>query len=94
MDGQNTPVKTPIEGASPIRHNNQVSTLADINDATRTLSLDELKELMLSVSRQVREKEATMNMSPRMANLHKGMVWVAEDFDASLSDEFWAGADA
>lgn len=46
-----------------------------------------LKELGLKpVSK---EKE---NSTPkRVAGLHAGMVWMSEDFDAPLSDEFWLG---
>jgi prevent-host-death family protein len=28
----------------------------------------------------------------RIAGLHAGMGWISDDFDAPLSDEFWAGA--
>lgn len=27
----------------------------------------------------------------RVAGLHTGSIWVAEDFDEPLSDEFWTG---
>ncbi|MEB3178525.1 MAG: DUF2281 domain-containing protein [Nostocaceae cyanobacterium] len=27
----------------------------------------------------------------RIAGLHEGMGWIAEDFNAPLSDEFWMG---
>jgi antitoxin (DNA-binding transcriptional repressor) of toxin-antitoxin stability system len=28
---------------------------------------------------------------PRVAGLHEGQVWVGEDFDDPLPDEFWLG---
>jgi len=31
--------------------------------------------------------------SERIAGLHLGAIWVSEDFDEPLSDEFWAGPD-
>lgn len=33
------------------------------------------------------------NNSPRIAGLHKGKIWIAEDFNAPLPDEFWLGED-
>lgn len=29
--------------------------------------------------------------SPRIAGLNRGRIWVSEDFDAPLPDEFWLG---
>ncbi len=29
--------------------------------------------------------------SPRVAGLNRGQIWVSEDFDAPLPDEFWLG---
>ena len=31
---------------------------------------------------------------PRVMDLHKGQVWMSEDFDEPLPDEFWLGKDA
>ncbi len=28
---------------------------------------------------------------PRIAGLNKGKVWISDDFDAPLPDEFWLG---
>ena len=28
---------------------------------------------------------------PRVAGLHKGAIWISDDFDEPLPDEFWAG---
>ena len=28
---------------------------------------------------------------PRVAGLNRGQIWVREDFDASLPEEFWLG---
>ncbi len=30
-------------------------------------------------------------MAPRTPGLHKGLYWIAEDFDAPLPDSFWLG---
>lgn len=29
--------------------------------------------------------------TPRVAGLNRGQIWVSEDFDAPLPDEFWLG---
>lgn len=29
---------------------------------------------------------------PRVAGLNKGKIWVSDDFDAPLPDEFWMGS--
>ncbi len=29
---------------------------------------------------------------PRIAGLHRGKIWVSDDFDAPLPDEFWIGS--
>jgi hypothetical protein len=31
--------------------------------------------------------------SPRIADLHKGLIWTSEDFNEPLPDEFWLGED-
>ena len=31
---------------------------------------------------------------PRVFDLHKGQVWMSDDFDAPLPDSFWLGNDA
>jgi hypothetical protein len=31
--------------------------------------------------------------SPRIAGLHQGQIWMSEDFNDPLPDEFWLGED-
>jgi antitoxin (DNA-binding transcriptional repressor) of toxin-antitoxin stability system len=33
------------------------------------------------------------NAQRRVADLNKGEIWVSDDFDDPLPDEFWAGAE-
>ncbi len=40
----------------------------------------------------VNKKENTAK-KPRILDLHKGQVWMSEDFDEPLPDEFWLGED-
>ncbi len=30
-------------------------------------------------------------ITPRVAGLHLGAIWMSDDFDESLSDDFWLG---
>lgn len=38
-------------------------------------------------------QEFTQNNSPRIPGLHQGEIWMSEDFNEALSDEFWLGED-
>ena len=48
---------------------------------------------VIIVNRQplVRLVPAGTSAKPRIAGLNKGEIWVSEDFDAPLPDEFWTG---
>jgi prevent-host-death family protein len=74
------------------------STLIDIDEAKRRLT-----EL---VSMAMRGEEVTITeqdkpvarlvalaapQGSRIAGLNKGEIWVSEDFDEPLPDEFWTG---
>ena len=39
----------------------------------------------------VRLVPASASEQPRIAGLNEGAVWMADDFDAELPDEFWFG---
>ncbi len=44
----------------------------------------------------LREAEAEGNepsAQPRIAGLHAGWYWIADDFDAPLPESFWLGTD-
>lgn len=70
-----------------------MSTFSDIQAATHNLSLGEVRELLNSLQERVRMEESQPRPK-RIAGLHEGMTWVADDFDAPLPDEFWLGKDA
>jgi len=38
-------------------------------------------------------QESTQNNSPRIPGLHQGEIWMSEDFNEPLADEFWLGED-
>ena len=36
---------------------------------------------------------SNQSSTPRVPGLHKGEIWMSEDFNDSLPDEFWLGED-
>jgi len=38
-----------------------------------------------------RSPDEAETITPRVAGLNRGQIWVSEDFDAPLPDEFWLG---
>ena len=39
------------------------------------------------------QAEAQAETPQRIAGLHRGMIWVSDDFDDPLPDSFWLGED-
>jgi len=78
-------------------------------DTTKTVDMHEAQERLLELLAFVRagnKVTVTQAQKPivrlvpvdngeqqRVAGLHAGMGWVSDDFDASLPDEFWGGAE-
>jgi antitoxin (DNA-binding transcriptional repressor) of toxin-antitoxin stability system len=77
---------------------------------TRTVDLDEaqmnLKELssLVLAGTEIILTEGSTPLArlvpivpltePRTAELHPGAIWISDDFDAPLPDEFWLGEDS
>jgi Protein of unknown function (DUF2281) len=38
-------------------------------------------------------QKSTQHNSPRIPGLHQGEIWMSEDFNEPLADEFWLGED-
>jgi hypothetical protein len=57
--------------------------------------LDSDVEVILTRGDQLLARVTTaigsVGTSPHVANLGAGTVWMSEDFDAPLSDDFWTG---
>ena len=45
------------------------------------------------VSITIRPAMPPKSPSPRRPNLHPGEIWMSDDFDDPLPDEFWLGED-
>lgn len=61
----------------------------DLLQAVKQLS-DEQKLILL----EQLEKDTASPKKERIPGLHAGMIWISDDFDDPLPDEFWLGEDA
>ena len=78
-----------------------MTTTMDINEAKQHLAqlLDLAKEgneVFISegstpVARLMAVASTQIARKPRVAGLHAGSIWVSEDFDQELPEEFWLG---
>lgn len=57
-----------------------------------------IKQILTGLAQQMpsdmlMQKENGKSVLPkhRIAGLHAGMIWVSDDFDEPLTDEFWLG---
>ena len=76
-------------------------TTMDINEAKQ--HLDELLALAkdgndvfisegdTTVARITAVSNSSSPPKPRIAGLHEGAIWVSDDFDQELPDDFWTG---
>jgi hypothetical protein len=77
-----------------------ITTVDDVIAAARQLSPAEKLEIIQALSRELQRQyvdTTTASSSPsatqRIAGLDKGAVWMSDDFDDELPDEFWFGSD-
>jgi hypothetical protein len=56
---------------------------------TRVAFVENLEELY----EQIKLAEHMLHHGPRIAGLHAGTMWMSDDFDDPLPDEFWLGED-
>lgn len=71
-----------------------MSTVSELAEAARALSLEEQRELLARLAVEVRERETPPLTQPRVLGLHRGLVWMADDFNDPLPDDFWLSEDA
>ncbi len=54
--------------------------------------LEVIQALSRGLQQQYAEKSSGASVSPpRIFGLHAGKMWISDDFDAELPDEFWLG---
>jgi hypothetical protein len=68
-----------------------MSTVSEIAAAAGSLTLEEQRKLLARLTAQVREREMQPLPQQRVPGLHRGMVWMSNDFNDPLPDEFWLG---
>lgn len=66
-----------------------MSTVSELVAAAVTLPLEQQRELLARLTVEVREQETPPLTQPRIPGLHRGMVWMADDFNDPMPDEFW-----
>lgn len=62
----------------------------DLEEAISQLSIEEKHRLKAQLDQQLFEVAS----GERIPGLHKGMIWMSDDFNDPLPDEFWLGEDA
>lgn len=78
-----------------------MTTVDDVIAVARQLSPAEQLEIIQSLTQTLRQQydHATASSSPapairqRVAGLDKGTLWMSDDFNDELPDEFWFGDD-
>ncbi|HCN76378.1 MAG TPA: hypothetical protein DIT13_04180 [Verrucomicrobiales bacterium] len=71
-----------------------MSTLAEIEIAAASLNLEEQQVLLARLAAKVRAHVTLPANQPRIPGLHRGLVWMSDDFNDPLPDEFWLGKDS
>ncbi len=66
-------------------------TLDEIVELTKQLSLLDKVRLIEKVAPQIEQELKAVQPAPRIAGLHAGAIWMSDDFDEPLPDEFWLG---
>jgi hypothetical protein len=64
----------------------------ELMEAVEQLS-DEQKRALKQRLEELEAVTTQNQLKPRTPNLHPGSVWMSDDFDDPLPDEFWFGDD-
>lgn len=67
--------------------------LKTILDAIRELTPEELAQVRKAVEAESEKLTAKPPTQKRIFDLHPGAMWMSDDFDDPLPDEFWLGED-
>ena len=73
---------------------NLKENLAEVSDDLPVELLAEVIDFAEFLREKERRKQAeTPPQTKRIAGLHQGQVWISDDFNDELGDEFWFGED-
>ena len=68
-------------------------TFQEIAERIQELSVEERKQLIGVIVDSLTETSEQPAKGKRIPGLHAGTMWVSDDFDDPLPDEFWLGDD-
>ena len=71
-----------------------MSTVSELAGAARELSLEEQRALLSRLTSQVHAEESKSVVKERVFGLGRGKIWMSDDFNDPLPDEFWLSEDA
>lgn len=65
--------------------------IRELSSAPETLLLDVLKLIQSAKNDSI--SVSNSSSLPRIPNRHQGEIWISDDFNDPLPDEFWLGED-
>ncbi len=65
--------------------------IKDKAKAQKLMDLLSVLDFIESIETDDVHSAATQGQRPRVAGLHKGAIWISDDFDEPLDDAFWLG---
>lgn len=65
--------------------------LSQVKETIKFLTVREKEDLVKYLLNQESKEEKDSVLQVRVAGLHRGNVWMSEDFNEPLPDEFWLG---
>ena len=65
----------------------------DLLKVVDSLSPEQKRVLREHIDTETTQNEVDLS-KPRILGLHPGAIWMSDDFDDPLPDEFWLGDDA
>lgn len=71
-----------------------MSTVSEIVFAARELTLEEQRALVSRLTSQLKAEDSKSVVKKRVFGLGSGKIWMADDFNDPLPDEFWLSEDA
>ena len=68
---------------------NSVKTLIALTKNGDEIVLEENGEAIAKITPMMKSEPKEVEQKPRVAGLGKGTMWMSDDFDEELPDEFW-----
>ncbi|MGL5034488.1 MAG: DUF2281 domain-containing protein [Microcystaceae cyanobacterium] len=62
-----------------------------IEEKSNLLSVEEKARVLAFITYLLEKNEKITVLPERILGLNRGEIWTSDDFDSSLSDEFWLG---